>query len=101
MNLSHNIDNHKYKGTVTKRASATLITEEDEQPELALSMLADIYSVHKALKFGQFQRTAYSLNDFISDVNCAEVSTLDNDGYSKMISDNKKMFNLSFYPLYY
>ena len=69
-------------------------------PELSESLLCDIYSIHKALNFGQYQRSDYSMQQFAKSIKkaedtvfgCALNSTFTSGEYAEPI--------LSFYPIY-
>ena len=67
-------------------------------PDLNSNLLMDIYGVHKALKFGQFQRSAYEFTEFRNDVENAEKTILSGTSWSHFLDTNAGRFNLSFYP---
>ena len=63
-------------------------------------MLTDIYGVHKAMKFGLLQRTDYSLDEFISDIENAEENVFGDTVISDFVEEAKDRFRLSLYPLF-
>ena len=72
----------------------------EKWPGLNLAMLMDIYGVHKAMKFGLLQRTDYSLDQLISDIENAEENVFKEPILSDFLEDLKDQFQLSLYPLF-
>ena len=69
-------------------------------PGLTLQLLNDIYTVHKAFNYGQFQRTEYKLSEFKNDVKKAENTIFGETSFAEMVSRNESLFHLTLYPLY-
>ena len=67
-------------------------------PGLNLNLLVDIYSVHKALMFGQFKFENYTKNDFFEDIKNAEKSVFRRAICSQIIEKHQSSFQLSFHP---
>ena len=71
-------------------------------PGLTIDLMLDIYSAHKAMYFGRFQRVEYSLSEFIDDIKRADRNVFGEVIYSQSADKIKKdpRFVVSFYPLY-
>ena len=67
---------------------------------LSKSLLVDIYGVHKALQFGQLQRTDYSHSEFLKNVTMADSDIFKENICTDFVSENETAFTLSFYPFY-
>ena len=88
--------------------TTTSIKAEDEMLDdicpkwsgLTVQMLVDIYAVHKALHFGQFQRMEYTLSDYKDNVKNAEETTLEESCFSTKIDEHQQHFELDLYPLH-
>ena len=53
----------------------------------------DIYGAHKALQFGLFQRSEYTLDDFIQDIEIAEESIFGEIICSDFVHENEAVFD--------
>ena len=67
---------------------------------LTKSLLVDIYGVHRALKFGQLQRTDYPYSEFLVDVANSERKVFRESICTPFVTNEAAKFALSFYPLY-
>ena len=75
-------------------------TINEQWPGLTVHLLLDIFGVHKALMFGQFQRMDFSFSEFTESVENAERTLFNGNEYSRAVAKHHKLFQLSFYPLY-
>ena len=65
-----------------------------------MNLLIDIYSVHKALSFGQFKFQNYTKKDFLRDIGEAVQKAFRTVNFSPIIEARNGIFNLSFHPSY-
>ena len=67
---------------------------------LKINDLIDIYGVHKAMKFGQYQRADYGSKEFLNDLERAEKRSFGEAHCALYLRENVKQMDLSFYPEY-
>ena len=74
--MSVYISKKKYIGSVFSGDPINAMAEckdiNPQWPGLTVNLLFDIFGVHKALIFGQLQRTEYPYSEFMQNVNTAE-----------------------------
>ena len=67
---------------------------------LTTNLLIDIYSVHKALMFGQFKFTDYTNQQFLDNIQEAEKRVFGEAICSPVIEGHQSAFNVSLHPSY-
>ena len=85
-------------GTVNEFENGTDFNE--KWPGLNLNLLIDIYSVHKALMFGQFKFKNYTKKEFMSSIQEAEKRVFGEAICSPIIGKHESSLKLSFHPSY-